>query len=437
MVSCAVSMLLTAVAWCASASALAVPETMAETALANGSSVTADWTTPSVISTAEATESTPTIVVYNSSSVDNDNRDSRFLSFSMGSDQTAGTVSNSLLQEKQDDPTTDPSAHLVDIYTDCLMQLSFPCVQRKLLLFLDKLGRMKGFSVLGDLLSVVRIKRDMRPPLNETDLMARLNTVDEQSALSALMVHTLDRFIGSHILRVTLPSGITAALKGNARSIAGNTLDINLSRALGEGRGKSKKYKKMMHMMMMGLMGKMALMGPLMMLMIKIKAIKALLLSKLALLMSLAQLMKGKKSGASGKYISHAGSKNDNAGDKLTSNDLGKEVIIVHDNHGGGGAAEYGAGTAAGWVSGHTATGWSTGGGGDSYSAGSHIGGGDNTYAGGQDSYSSGAGVPSGWAGVNGHGGSGWARKSMVHEPHWVAYRAYIPTPEDDHANEK
>ncbi|XP_025190780.1 uncharacterized protein LOC112591235 [Melanaphis sacchari] len=414
MVSCVVSILLTTAAWCISASALAVPEIMTATVLTNGSSVTADWTTPSVTFTAEATESSPTIVVYNSSSADDDNRDSRFLSFSMGSDQAAGTATNSLLQEKQDEPTTDPSAHLVDIYTDCLMQLSFPCVQRKLLLFLDKLGRMKGFSVLGDLLSVVRIKRDMRPPLNETDLMARLNTVDEQSALSALMVHTLDRFIGSHILRVTLPSGITAALKGNARSIAGNTLDINLSRAIGEGRGKNKKYKKMMHMMMMGLMGKMALMGPLMMLMIKVKAIKALLLSKLALLLSLGQMMKGKKSGASGK-----------------------EVIIVHDNHGGGGGAEYGAGTAAGWVSGHTATGWSTGGGGDSYSAGSHIGGGDNTYAGGQDSYSSGAGMPSGWAGVNGHGGSGWARKSMVHEPHWVAYRAYIPTPEDDHANEK
>ncbi|XP_001947182.2 uncharacterized protein LOC100159162 [Acyrthosiphon pisum] len=419
MVSCAVSMLLTAAAWCASASALAVPETVTATVLANGSSATTDWTTESVASAAAgATESPPTIVVYNSTSGEDDSRDSRFLSFTMGSDQAAGTATNSLLQEKQDDPTTDPSAHLVDIYTDCLMQLSFPCVQRKLLLFLDKLGRMKGFSVLGDLLSVVRIKRDMRPPLNETDLMARLNTVDEQSALSALMVHTLDRFIGSHILRVTLPSGITAALKGNARSIAGNTLDINLSRAIGEGRGKGKKYKKMMHMMMMGLMGKMALMGPLMMLMIKVKAIKALLLSKLALLMSLAQLLKGKKSGGGGS---------------------GKEVIIVHDNHGGGGggAAEYGAGTAAGWVSGHTATGWSTGGGADSYSAGSHIGGGDNTYAGGQDSYSSGAGMPSGWAGVNGHGGSGWARKSMVHEPHWVAYRAYIPTPEDDHANEK
>jgi len=141
-------MLLTAAAWCASASALAVPETVTATAvLANGSSATADWTTESAASAAaSATESPPTIVVYNTTggSGEDDSRDSRFLSFTMGSDQAAGTVTNSLLQEKQDDPTTDPSAHLVDIYTDCLMQLSFPCVQRKLLLFLDKLGRMKG-----------------------------------------------------------------------------------------------------------------------------------------------------------------------------------------------------------------------------------------------------------------------------------------------------
>lgn len=93
-----------------------------------------------------------------------------------------------------------------------------------------------GFSVLGDLLSVVRIKRDMRPALNETDLMARLNMVDEQSTLSALMEHMIDRFINSHILRVTLPTGITAALKGKARSLSGDTLDINLSRAIGEGK---------------------------------------------------------------------------------------------------------------------------------------------------------------------------------------------------------
>ncbi|XP_050437098.1 uncharacterized protein LOC126843550 [Adelges cooleyi] len=347
-----------------------------------------------------------TITVFNSSSTD---RDSRFLSFAPGSGDA------NTLQEKQDDTASDPGAHLVGIYTDCLFQLSFPCVQRKLLLFLDKLGRMKGFSVLGDILSVVRIKRDIKPPLNETDLMARLNNVDEQSAVSALMEHTMDRFIGNHVLRIALPAGITAALKGKGRAMPGNTLDINLSRALGEGRGKKKQHKKMMQMLMMGLMAKMALMGPLMMLLIKVKAIKALLLSKLALLLSLGSMMKGKKSGGGS---------------------AGKEVIIVHDNHGAG--AEYGAGTAAGWVSGHTATGWSTGGGADSYSAGSHLGGGDNTYGGGAaDSYSSGAGAASGWGGVNSHS-AGWGRKAaMVHEPHWVAYRAYIPTAEDDHTTEK
>jgi len=137
-------MLLTTAAWCASAGALAVPEAATATVSANGSSATADWTTESAAAT--ATEAPPTIVVYNSTSGsgEDDGRDSRFLSFTMGSDQAAGTATNSLLQEKQDDPTADPSAHLVDIYTDCLMQLSFPCVQRKLLLFLDKLGRMKG-----------------------------------------------------------------------------------------------------------------------------------------------------------------------------------------------------------------------------------------------------------------------------------------------------
>lgn len=88
---------------------------------------------------------------------------------------------------------------------------------------------------MGDILSVVRIKRDMKPPINETELMARLSNVDEQSAMSALMEHTMDKFISNHVIRITLPVGITAASKGGqSRSLSGNTLDINMSRALGE-----------------------------------------------------------------------------------------------------------------------------------------------------------------------------------------------------------
>jgi len=141
----AASILLITAMWCGACSSVVVPNVNATDY--TGTAVTDDSAPPEVlgnVGTGTATESSapPTIVVYNSSSGGGeDNRDSRFLSFSLGSDSAAATNS---LQEKQDEAASDPSVHLVDIYTDCLMQLSFPCVQRKLLLFLDKLGRMKG-----------------------------------------------------------------------------------------------------------------------------------------------------------------------------------------------------------------------------------------------------------------------------------------------------
>lgn len=125
------------------ANVIAVPDAVANaTAAADNASSTAapDGTS------ATATESPPppTIVVYNATAAD-ESRDSRFLSFSLGtSDDQTAAATNSLQEKQQEEAVADPSAHLVDIYTDCLMQLSFPCVQRKLLLFLDKLGRMKG-----------------------------------------------------------------------------------------------------------------------------------------------------------------------------------------------------------------------------------------------------------------------------------------------------
>lgn len=138
------SVLLIAAMWCGACSSVVVPNV---TATDNTATAVADDSGPpgalGNAGTGTPTESSPppTIVVYNSSSGGENDRDSRFLSFSLGSDSAAATNS---LQEKQDEAASDPSVHLVDIYTDCLMQLSFPCVQRKLLLFLDKLGRMKG-----------------------------------------------------------------------------------------------------------------------------------------------------------------------------------------------------------------------------------------------------------------------------------------------------
>jgi hypothetical protein len=44
------------------------------------------------------------------------------------------------------------------MYSECLLRLSVPCVQRKLLLFIDRLGRMERFRLLGDFLTVVRVE---------------------------------------------------------------------------------------------------------------------------------------------------------------------------------------------------------------------------------------------------------------------------------------
>ncbi|XP_018909939.2 uncharacterized protein [Bemisia tabaci] len=341
---------------------------------------------------------------------------------------SSGPVSNGI-QDKQDLELDDPSLAFNGIYSDCVLQLSFPCFQRKLLVFFDRLGRMKAFNVLGNFLSIVRLKRDLSPAIVEEELKARLasNEVEAQTALGALMEHTLDKFVDNHVLRVNLPFGMTAAMvdenSAERRSSSGNSIDINLGRALGEGRGK-KKMKKMMGTMMMMIMGKMALMGPMMMMMIKIKAIKALLLSKLALAMSLLQLFKSMGKGKGGGGGGSGG---------------GKEVIIVHDNHGdsgggghGGGGGGYGGsgggwasggGGGGGWASGGGGSGWASGGGGhgggggDSYAGGVHAGGGDANYAGSDAGHGGGGG---GWP-AGGGGGGGWGRRSGYDgPPQWM-----------------
>lgn len=48
------------------------------------------------------------------------------------------------IDDKQDKDNEDPTTPLYGIYYDCLFRLSFQCVQRKLLVFLDRLSRLKS-----------------------------------------------------------------------------------------------------------------------------------------------------------------------------------------------------------------------------------------------------------------------------------------------------
>lgn len=78
--------------------------------------------------------------------------------------------------------------------------------------------------------------------IKESDLEARLNPDEATGTLSALMEYNVERFMQQHVLRVTLPAGMTASVTGNARSLAsspaGNTIDINITRVLEEVTGK-------------------------------------------------------------------------------------------------------------------------------------------------------------------------------------------------------
>lgn len=103
------------------------------------------------------------------------------------------------------------------------------------------LHSISGFNVINEVLSVVRTtRRDLSPKIKEDDLKARLNNGDSSTALSSLLEYNLERFLQTHVIRLTLPTGVTASVPSNARSsdiVSGNTIDINITRAIEETTG--------------------------------------------------------------------------------------------------------------------------------------------------------------------------------------------------------
>lgn len=75
---------------------------------------------------------------------------------------------------------TDPESALSGFYNECLLHLSYPCIQRKMLVYIDRFDRMKGFGIFDDYLTAVRIRNTSRRPLmTEKNLdEPRMNTGD-------------------------------------------------------------------------------------------------------------------------------------------------------------------------------------------------------------------------------------------------------------------
>lgn len=111
-------------------------------------------------------------------------RSPRFLSFK--SFYPSSVETNEVIPEIKE----DPNAALDGVYTDCVLTFSLPCLQKKFLVFLDKLGRMDGFSIFGDFLSVKRTNKETTKPISEKVIEARMNSDGD---LDSLVEYAIDR----------------------------------------------------------------------------------------------------------------------------------------------------------------------------------------------------------------------------------------------------
>ncbi|XP_073970648.1 uncharacterized protein [Rhodnius prolixus] len=193
----------------------------------------------------------------------------------------------------QDTALQDPNYAINGIYTECVLSFSFPCLQRKALLFIERMGRSQVFPLVGDFISLVRTTSTEGPPLSE-DKLRYLNG----DQLADMIDTSISDFFQNHVFRLKLPNWVdkTVESRGDDNSLdfyVGDTENVE------EGRKKSggkKGMKKMMMMMCMMMAGKVMMLGPMMLGLTKLAAIKALILSFISLTISKIIILKKLKS---------------------------------------------------------------------------------------------------------------------------------------------
>ncbi|KAF6209702.1 hypothetical protein GE061_015451 [Apolygus lucorum] len=223
----------------------------------------------------------------------------------------------------------DPNTAAEGIYAECFLGMNWACLQRKSLLFIDRMAKSERFPLIADgVISLVRTG-PQQPELSEESLRS-LNS----DSLGELMDTTIYDFFQTHVFRFELPSWLKGSSEEQQRS--DNAVDFFVGDNIEEGRkkgglgggggghgggGGKKGMKKMMMMMCMMAASKMMMMIPLMMGLTKMMAVKALIMGVISLTISKIMILKKLKS-----------------------------------KQGGGGSS--------GWSSGGNSGGWSSGGGG-------------------------------------------------------------------------
>lgn len=107
---------------------------------------------------------------------------------------TADVETNEIeVEKKEDGGSGNPDEALTGLYSECVISFSLPCLQKKFLVFLDRLGRMDSFSILGDFLSVKRINKENNKPITEKEIEARMNYRNSEDDLETLVEYAIER----------------------------------------------------------------------------------------------------------------------------------------------------------------------------------------------------------------------------------------------------
>ncbi|KAL1449928.1 hypothetical protein WDU94_002397 [Cyamophila willieti] len=219
--------------------------------------------------------------------------------------------------EKIDKPD-DPTSVLTGIYTECLMTLSFTCLQKKIIVLLEKLNNIQKFNLIGDYLTVVRnnkyatYRHAGKPSREDYDVSNNVigrsraagTTFNESNDLKTMIDDSLDDYFETHVIRLKVPAVFQRVTNVTKDEVTEAThIDFDLSDKA-EGRrkknNKEKGGKKMMAMLGMMMCYKLSMMGPMLMALIGMKALKALILAVISLTISKLMLLKKMRGGGFG-----------------------------------------------------------------------------------------------------------------------------------------
>ncbi|XP_066907205.1 uncharacterized protein [Halyomorpha halys] len=233
----------------------------------------------------------------------------------------------------------DPNMALSGVYSECVLGFDWTCLQRRTLLFVDRLSRAASYPLFPGLILV----RTVPPgdPIEPSDLKEL-----DGERIGEMVDDAAGAFFEEHVFRVQMPNW----LKSEGRAMG--HVDFFFGDGV-EGRKKKKKkikklLKKVLLLALLLKVGKILLLIPLGLGLIKIAAIKGLLFGLISLIMSkvmlLQKLMKNKKmmmgGGGGGGWMDAGGGSSGSGGDSGWPSSGGG---------GGGGGGGSGGGGSGGW----------------------------------------------------------------------------------------